>query len=232
MLGAIALAVAGNVATAVAADKPDSQTEDRVAARLNQDARLKSQSVSVDVDNGVATLKGKVATAADRARAERLAKVDGVTRVENKIEVDTGVAKDQIEHNADKAKERIDDNATKAKERIDNNAARAKSRLEGNGEAARNEPGTPADRAGAPVERRENSASDVISDTWITTKVKSQFTGADALKGSDLSVDTSHDGVVTLTGSTPSEPARRRAVEIARTTRGVTKVVDDIKIKK
>jgi hyperosmotically inducible protein len=226
VLGAIAFAVAGS-ATAVAADKPDSRAEDRVEARLNQDARLKGQSVSVDVDNGVATLKGKVASEADRARAERLAKVSGITRVDNRLEVDKGAAKDQIEHNADKAKERIDDNATKAKERIDQNTAAAKDRVDNKGVTARtNAPGA------APVERRDDSAGTAVSDTWITTKVKSQFSTADGLKGTDLSVDTSHDGVVTLSGTAPTEAARQRAIDLARTTRGVTKVVDEIKIKK
>jgi hyperosmotically inducible protein len=221
-----AFALAGSAATAVAADKPDSQTEDRVEARLNQDARLKGQSVSVDVDNGVATLKGKVASEADRARAERLAHVSGVTRVDNKIEIDKGVAKDKIERNADKAKERIDDNAARAKERVDENAAAAKNRVDDKGVPK-------ADNSGAaPVERHGDSAGNAISDSWITTKVKSQFATADGLKGTDLSVDTSHDGVVTLTGTAPTEAARHKAIELARTTRGVTRVVDEIKVQK
>jgi osmotically-inducible protein OsmY len=233
VLGAIAFAVVGNVATAVAADKPDSVAEDRVEARINQDARLKAQSVSVDVDHGVAVLKGKVASEADRARAERLAKGEGITRVDNRLEIDTSVAKDQIAHDADKAKQRIDDNAEKAKEKIDRNATRAKDRVENSADRGRGEPAPAGERVGAPVERKDsNTASEAISDTWITTKVKTQFSGADALKGSDLSVDTNKEGVVTLSGTAPSETARRRAVEIARTTRGVTKVVDDIKVRK
>jgi len=116
---AIAFAVVGNVAVAFAADKPDDIKENRVEARLSHDARLRGQDIHVDVDEGVARIKGKVATAADKARAEQLAaKVVGVRSVDNQLEVDPAVAKDRIEHNADKAKERIDDNAKKAKDRI------------------------------------------------------------------------------------------------------------------
>ena len=50
----------------------------------------------------------------------------------------------------------------------------------------------------------------------------------DMLDKSDLRVDTDNKGVVTLTGTVPSETARARAVEIARTTEGVHEVVDKV----
>jgi hyperosmotically inducible protein len=224
---AIAFAVVGNVAVAQAADKPDDRTEKNLETRLQHDARLKGQDVRVDVDNGTAKLKGKVATAADKVRAEQLAaKVVGAGHVDNQLEVDASVAKDRITHNADATKERIDENAKKAKERVDERANAAKERVDHNDNR-------PADHTGAaPVERRNENTGDQISDTWITSKVKSQFVGVDALKGSDLSVDTNNDGVVTLSGTVPNTAARARAVEIARTTRGVHKVVDNTRLSK
>jgi hyperosmotically inducible protein len=237
---AFSAAVAGGLNVAAAAS-PDDTTENRIETRFSKDARLKGQDVHVDVDSGVARLKGKVATEADKVRAEKVAaKITGVSRVENNLEVDPSVAKDRIEHNADKAKDRIDDHAAKAKDRIDDNAAKAKERVDEHAKAAKDNadhPNTAADHTnpagGAPVERREpDSAGDQVSDTWITTKVKSQFIGVDTLKGSDISVDTSKDGVVTLNGTIPSEAARARAVDIARTTRGVRRVVDNLKLSK
>lgn len=62
--------------------------EDRIAFRLETDDRLRKYDIDVDVDGSVATLSGEVATAAQKAEAERIAKVDGVTRVENKVTVD------------------------------------------------------------------------------------------------------------------------------------------------
>jgi osmotically-inducible protein OsmY len=234
---AIAFAVVGNVAVAYAADKPDDLKENRVEARLSSDARLKGQDIHVDVDEGVARIRGKVATAADKARAEQLAaKVVGVRSVDNQLEVDPAVAKDRIEHNADKAKERIDDNAKKSKDRIDENAKKAKDRTDERAKAAKesadrtNRPA--AENGAAPVEHRtKDDAGDQLSDSWITGKVKAQFVGVDVLKGSDMTVDTSSDGAVTLTGTVPNETARTRAIEIARTTRGVRKVVDNLKVK-
>jgi hyperosmotically inducible protein len=233
--GAIAFAVVGNVAVAYAADKPDDIKENRVETRLQQDARLKGQDIHVDVDEGVARIRGKVATAADKTRAEQLAaKVVGVRSVDNQLEVDPAVTKDRIEHDADKAKERIDENAKKAKDRIDENAKKAKDRADERVKTAKETPdGTnrPAGTA-APVEHRnKDDAGGQLSDSWITGKVKTQFVGVDVLKGSDMTVDTGNDGVVTLTGTVPNETARARAIEIARTTRGVRKVVDNLKIK-
>jgi hyperosmotically inducible protein len=237
---ALAFAVVGgiNLAAASAADKPDDTMESRVETRLSKDARLKGQDIKVDVDNGVAKLKGKVASQADKVRAEKVAaRVAGVGHVDNQLEVDASVAKDRIEHNADKTKERIDDNAEKAKERIDANAKQARERVENRAKVEKahvdHAPAPGDDRAAAPVEHaRPDSTGDQISDTWITTKVKSQYVGVDALKGSDISVDTSKDGVVTLTGNVPTESARARAVDIARTTRGVRRVVDNLKLSK
>jgi hyperosmotically inducible protein len=235
---AIAFAVVGNVSLAAsAADKPDDQTESRIETRLSHDARLKGQDIHVDVDEGVARLKGKVATEADKVRAEKVAlRVAGVARVENQLDVDPSVAKDRIEHNADKSKARIDDNADKAKDRIDADAKRAKERVDDHARAAKETADgkpTTSDNRPAPVERKDraDSTGDEISDTWITTKVKGQYVGVDALKGSDISVETSKDGVVTLNGTVPNETARARAVEIARTTKGVRRVVDNLKNK-
>jgi len=75
-----------------------------------------------------------------------------------------------------------------------------------------------------------SKTGEVITDGWITTKVHGRFTGEDLLKGSDINVDTNNH-VVTLKGTVTSAAGRTRALEIARTTDGVTKVVDQLVIK-
>jgi osmotically-inducible protein OsmY len=53
--------------------------------------------------------------------------------------------------------------------------------------------------------------------------------GEDALEGSDINVDT-NDHVVTLKGTVASGAGRSRAVAIAKATKGVTRVVDELTI--
>ena len=59
-----------------------------------------------------------------------------------------------------------------------------------------------------------------IKDSWITLKVHSQFVPEDALKDSDIDVDT-NNGVVTLNGTVVSDAGKARAVAIAKATDGV-----------
>jgi hyperosmotically inducible protein len=63
----------------------------------------------------------------------------------------------------------------------------------------------------------------------ITAQVKAAIVSDDALQRSDVKVDTDGD-VVTLRGTVPSEAARARALEIARTTTGVGHVEDRLEI--
>ena len=73
--------------------------------------------------------------------------------------------------------------------------------------------------------QEDRSLAKAISDSWITMKIHSEFVPEDALDGSDIDVDT-RVGVVTLSGTVPSEAGKKRAVEIARTTDGVKSVND------
>src|SRR5687768_7990045 len=114
LLGALAIALAS---TGVAvANENDDRLEDRIEARFNNDAKLKGHEVRVDVEEGVAKLKGKVPDQAHKTRAERLARVAGVTKIDNEIDIDVDARKDKIEDNARLAKKRIDDRAEKAKD--------------------------------------------------------------------------------------------------------------------
>ena len=56
-----------------------------------------------------------------------------------------------------------------------------------------------------------NKTGEKITDAWITTKVKWFFVGEDALKGSDINVDTK-DNVVTLKGTVKIAAGKTRAV--------------------
>jgi hyperosmotically inducible protein len=69
------------------------------------------------------------------------------------------------------------------------------------------------------------------TDVGITTKVKSSFVTDDVVKSSQIEV-TTHNGVVTLTGNVDSEAAKDRALELAKGTKGVVKVVDMIEARR
>lgn len=62
-----------------------------------------------------------------------------------------------------------------------------------------------------------------VTDTWITTKVKSSLLTADGVSGTDISVST-ENGVVTLEGHVDSQAEIDRAVAVARDIEGVVDV--------
>ncbi|HYM23065.1 MAG TPA: BON domain-containing protein, partial [Vicinamibacterales bacterium] len=70
---------------APASAKSDRAVEERIEKRVARDPSLKDFSIKVDVDHGVATLKGTVATDADRGKVAEIAKLSGATRVDNQL---------------------------------------------------------------------------------------------------------------------------------------------------
>ena len=74
-----------------------------------------------------------------------------------------------------------------------------------------------------------SKTGEVITDSWITTRVHSKFVGEDLLKDSNISVDTK-DHVVTLKGTVMSAAGRARAVEQAKDVEGVHRVIDQLTI--
>lgn len=66
-------------------------------------------------------------------------------------------------------------------------------------------------------------AADAVSDTWITSKVKTTFLLSRNISATDISIDTKN-GVVTLTGQVDSGAERDLAIEVAEDIRGVKQV--------
>jgi osmotically-inducible protein OsmY len=77
--------------------------------------------------------------------------------------------------------------------------------------------------ASAKTEQAAHKAGAVMSDAWITTKVKTALLADDMVKGMDINVST-NNGEVTLAGAVDSEKVRDRALEIAHKTEGVKSV--------
>ena len=98
----------------VAADRDDRNDtlEDRIEFRLETNDVTRKYDIDVEVENGVATLTGEVATERQKAQALELAKIDGVVRIEDRIEVDADADRtlaDRAKQGLNKAGEKITD---------------------------------------------------------------------------------------------------------------------------
>ncbi|UTA48936.1 BON domain-containing protein [Simiduia sp. 21SJ11W-1] len=80
--------------------------------------------------------------------------------------------------------------------------------------------GTPAPENKKIAKSSENTT---VSDSWITTKIKSTYIYSSNVDSSDISV-TTEDGLVTLTGKVGSGAERELAIEMAQNIRGVKQV--------
>ena len=67
-----------------------------------------------------------------------------------------------------------------------------------------------------------------LSDTVITAKVKAEFAKDKAVSATDIKVETDSKGLVQLSGTAKSQAEADKAVQIAKSTQGVTAVKNDI----
>ncbi|HEY1773747.1 MAG TPA: BON domain-containing protein [Gammaproteobacteria bacterium] len=79
---------------------------------------------------------------------------------------------------------------------------------------------------GAKTKALASNAKHEVSDSWITTKVKSELFSDSLTKGFDVKVVTTK-GVVVLSGQLPNEDAVKRAKELAEKVEGVKSVNGD-----
>ena len=220
-LGTLVLAPAGASAqTGTAAKVDDSTIKTRVETRLKNADSLKNDTIVVSVDNGVVTLTGTVHSEAQSLRARQLAKVTGVTSVENKLDVDS-----KTERTMEKAGEKTKNVAEKTKDATVKGAEKTKDGAVKVGEKTKDA----AVKVGEKTKDVAGTTGEAITDAWITTKLKADFVNEDTLKGSDINVDTNNH-VVTLKGTVASAAGKARAAEIAKTTKGVKSVINTLTI--
>ena len=86
-----------------------------------------------------------------------------------------------------------------------------------------------ADEFGAGAVKKASQVGQVVADSAITTKIKTQLATDDGLSGTSIQVETKN-GVVTLSGTVPSNAMRKRAGRIASATDGVKGVTNNIKV--
>jgi hyperosmotically inducible protein len=226
MMAAVALAAlvsapaGASAQTGTAAKVDDSTIKTRVETRLKNADSLKNDTIVVSVDNGVVTLTGTVHSEAQSLRARQLAKVTGVTSVENKLDVDS-----KTERTMEKAGAKTGEAMNKAGEKTKSAAEKTKDATVKGAEKTKDA----AVKVGEKTKDVAGTTGEAITDAWITTKLKADFVNEDTLKGSDINVDTNNH-VVTLKGTVESAAGKARAAEIAKTTKGVKSVINTLTI--
>jgi osmotically-inducible protein OsmY len=209
-------------ASATAAKVDDGALQSRIAGNLKKSASLAPRDIDVDVKQGIVTLTGTVRSATEKARAGRLAKVSGVTRVNNRIAVDPKIDQSRIDAAGEKTKAGL----TKAVDATVNAAEKTKQGVQKGVGKAEQGVGTAADKTSKAVSK----VGDKMSDASVTTRVKADFAVEKLLQDAAIDVDTT-DHVVTLRGTVASSVARARAAEIAGRTDGVTRVINQLVVR-
>ena len=74
------------------------------------------------------------------------------------------------------------------------------------------------------------SVKENVSDSVITTKIKAEYAKDKEVSALNIRVDTDDKGVVTLSGNAKSKAEADKAVRIARDTKGVSSVKNEIKV--
>lgn len=77
---------------------------------------------------------------------------------------------------------------------------------------------------------KHEGTGEYIDDSVITTKVKAAVLKEDTLKSTEINVET-YKGVVQLSGFVNSQADIEKAVEVARSVKGVTSVKNDMQLK-
>ena len=80
----------------------------------------------------------------------------------------------------------------------------------------------------ADTKSTKESVKEEVGDSVITTKIKAEYVKDKQVSALNIKVDTDDKGVVTLSGNAKSRSEVDKAVKIARDTKGVTSVTNNI----
>jgi hyperosmotically inducible periplasmic protein len=76
----------------------------------------------------------------------------------------------------------------------------------------------------------KETVKESVADSVITTKIKAEYAKDKTVSAMNIKVDTDDKGVVTLSGNAKSRAESDQAVKLARDTKGVTSVKNEIKV--
>jgi hyperosmotically inducible protein len=83
---------------------------------------------------------------------------------------------------------------------------------------------------GCATQSEPQSAGAYMGDSWVTTQVKTAILNEPSLKVLQINVET-YKGVVQLSGFVDNAASQAKAVEIARSVKGVTSVKNDMRLR-
>ena len=98
-------------------------------------------------------------------------------------------------------------------------------------ETAKREAAELASKAADKASSAADKVGNTVTDAALTAKIKSKMALDDHVKARAIDVDTS-GSVATLSGVVASADERRRALQLARDTEGITRVVDKLEIRR
>ena len=195
---------------------------DRIAAEFKS-AKAACDSLSANAkDVCMAEAKGKQKV----AKAE----LEASNQPSDRTHYAVSIAKAQADYSV--AKEKCDDKAAGDKKTCvkEAKAAEARAKADAKAQMKTADAGKPAKEKSAAAPAKHESAGAYVDDTVITTKVKAAVLEEPSLKSAEINVET-YKGVVQLTGFVSSRASIDKAVEVARSVKGVTSVKNDMVVK-
>jgi hyperosmotically inducible periplasmic protein len=97
--------------------------------------------------------------------------------------------------------------------------------------AAKREAVKLASKAVDTASEAKDHLGDTVAEAALTAKIKSKMALDDHVNARGINVDTS-GSVATLSGVVASKDERKRAVQLARDTEGITRVVDKLEVER
>jgi len=98
-------------------------------------------------------------------------------------------------------------------------------------QTAKREAGKIASKAADTASDAADKLGDRVADGALTAKIKSKMALDDHVQARAINVDTA-GSVVTLSGVVASADQRKRALQLARDTDGITRVVDKLEVRR
>ena len=83
---------------------------------------------------------------------------------------------------------------------------------------------------GCATQSKPQTAGAYMGDAWVTTQVKTGILNEPSLKVAQINVET-YQGVVQLSGFVDNAASQAKAVEIAKSVKGVTSVKNDMRLR-
>lgn len=158
------------------------------------------------------------------------AEFEASNKPSDKTRTAVGIAKAEADYSV--AKERCDDKAGEDKKVCvkEAKAAQTRAKADANAQMKTADASKPVKEKSTAATSKHESAGAYVDDSVITTKVKAAVLQEPSLKSAEINVET-YKGVVQLTGFVSSRTSINKAVEVARSVKGVTSVKNDMIVK-